>query len=109
MDLKESIKVAVPADIRKIFGEWAKDFAAAPAYVGAAYNKAVADMFRQLAAPQISGMVSRRVLIKIFEMTAPAPVFDKTDELQVEHAAVDAWLAPIIAADPILCSACVRD
>ncbi len=96
------LRVSVPAPIRVILDAWAQEHDPAPLLPRGANVLALRACYRGLARPGAPVRVRRAALLMLHANAAANAQFGMWTDLRAEARALLAWLAPIIAADPLL-------
>ncbi|NHZ92863.1 hypothetical protein F2P45_28205 [Massilia sp. CCM 8733] len=100
---KETVlSVSVPPGLRAIFQVWSQECDPAPMLPRGGDMRALVAAYVRLGAAAGAAPVERELLVRVYVNAALNCEFALWTELRHEAATVLRWLAPIVAADPLL-------
>ncbi|HEX8615302.1 MAG TPA: hypothetical protein VF800_28800 [Telluria sp.] len=96
------LDVSVPPALRAIFHVWSQPSDPAPMLPRGGDMQALVAAYQRLGESGGTAQVERELLVRVYVNAALNGEFALWTELRHEAAAVLRWLAPIVAADPLL-------
>lgn len=96
------LELSVPPGLRAIFHVWAQECDPAPLLPRGGDTRALVAAYVRLGAAAGATPLERALLVRVYVNAALNCEFALWTELRHEAAAVLRWLAPLVAADPLL-------
>jgi hypothetical protein len=101
--MDDALLVQVPRALCPIFSQWAAPCDPAPlAHGGADAGADAGVIYALLAAASFDALLARQALARVHRDALANMVFGQFAELRDEGAQVLAWIAQVVAADPLL-------
>ena len=99
--ISESVNIAIPEEIRRVFAEWSVHFDPAPLLAGGDPG-VLSAIYEQLAKPGGAQTITVRILAEVYANAELNRKYGITADLRREGDAVCAWVAQLLAADSAL-------